>query len=69
MDQAIEKDQGDSHSAEDASTTKHGINWEDPSIPIGNSPPMAKWPIGIWALAWAAWITFLFATLTGAIGG
>ena len=37
---------------------KTGIDWEDKSIPIGNAPPMPKWPAAIAAVVWAGWVVF-----------
>ncbi len=38
--------------------------WEDPSVPVGNGPPMAKWPVVGFAIAWGAWLVFLFVMMT-----
>lgn len=29
-------------------------------VPIGNSPPMPRWPLVAFGLAWLAWVGFLF---------
>ena len=42
-------------------TRQTGPNWDDPSVPCGDSPPLPWWPIGLAALGWAAWIGFLIA--------
>ena len=34
--------------------------WEDPAIPVGNAPPLPKWPLAITTIAWVVWIVFLF---------
>ena len=33
--------------------------WADPSIPVGNAPPMSPWLLVLAAAAWAAGIAFL----------
>lgn len=42
-------------------TRKKGIDWADPSVPIGNSPPLPRWPLVVGCLAWVAWVAFLGA--------
>lgn len=37
------------------------IDWEDPSVPIGNAPPLPRWPVAVSALVWASWIALLVA--------
>ena len=39
------------------------INWEDPSVPVGNSPPLPRWPLVMATLAWLAWVVFLVVML------
>lgn len=39
------------------------INWEDPSVPVGNAPPLPRWPLVLFTLAWLAWVMFLVAML------
>ncbi len=38
---------------------KRGVNWEDPSVPIGNAPPLPRWPLVLAGIAWLAWVVFL----------
>ncbi|RJP40848.1 MAG: hypothetical protein C4547_02115 [Phycisphaerales bacterium] len=40
-----------------------GVNWNDPTVPAGNAPPMPRWPLYLAAAAWFAWIVFLLVTL------
>lgn len=35
------------------------IDWKDPSVPAGNAPAMARWPLALAVAAWVAWIVFL----------
>jgi hypothetical protein len=28
-------------------------------VPIGDTPPLPRWPLGVFALGWAAWVAFL----------
>lgn len=37
------------------------VDWNDPSIPVGNAPPMARWPLALAGAAWLAGIAFLIA--------
>lgn len=41
------------------STMSPAVNWEDPSIPVGDSPPLRRWPVVAWSVAWGAWVVFL----------
>ncbi len=38
---------------------KPRIDWEDPNIPVGNAPPLPRWPLAVTGLAWLAWGVFL----------
>ena len=42
---------------------KPGIDWNDPQVPIGNSPPLPRWPLAVAAFAWLAWVAFLIAMM------
>jgi len=42
---------------------KRSVNWDDPSVPVGNAPPMPRWPLVVTAIAWLAWVVFLIAML------
>jgi len=33
--------------------------WDDPSVPVGDSPPLPIWPMILSAAAWIVWIAFL----------
>lgn len=35
------------------------IDWADPRIPVGNAPPLPRWPLAVAGLAWVAWVAFL----------
>ncbi len=37
--------------------------WQDPNVPIGNAPPLPRWPVGVFAVAWAGWVVFLVVLL------
>ena len=39
------------------------VNWSDPGIPVGNAPPLPKWPLYAFGLAWLGWVVFLAAML------
>jgi hypothetical protein len=36
-----------------------GVNWTDPNVPAGDSPPMPRWPLVAGVAAWCAWTAFL----------
>ena len=40
-------------------TRKPRIDWADPNIPIGDAPPLPRWPLVLGGLAWASWVVFL----------
>ncbi len=44
---------------------KRGINWDDPSVPIGNAPPLPRWPLVLAAVAWFASVVFLVVMMLG----
>ncbi len=47
---------------EDPSTTKkEETKWSDPNVPVGNSPPMSRWPIAVFSIGWIGRVAFLFA--------
>ncbi len=55
----------DNHEARAAEEAKPlGINWEDPDVPVGNAPPLAKWPVVAFATGWAVWLMFLLTMIT-----
>ena len=35
------------------------VDWADPSIPVGDSPPLPKWPAVVLGVAWVGWLVFL----------
>ena len=42
---------------------KPRIDWADPNVPVGNAPPMPRWPLTAAAIAWIVWVVFLVAML------
>lgn len=36
-------------------------DWNDPTVPAGDAPPLARWPVFAWAAGWLAWVGFLAA--------
>ncbi len=49
----------DSKAGSSEETGRAGIDWEDPKIPVGNSPPLPRWPLVVTGLGWLAWVVFL----------
>jgi len=45
-----------------------GPDWEDPSIPVGNAPPMPGWPLVAAIVAWTGGIIFLLVMMSERIG-
>jgi hypothetical protein len=37
----------------------NGVDWEDPSVPVGDAPALPRWPVYLLAIAWGGWIVFL----------
>ena len=35
------------------------IDWTDPNVPMGNSPPLPRWPLMLQSALWLASIAFL----------
>lgn len=50
-------------SADHAEQKKSRVNWDDPSVPAGNAPPMPRWPVVVTTIAWLAWVVFLVVML------
>ncbi|MFH1110910.1 MAG: hypothetical protein V1790_17180 [Planctomycetota bacterium] len=46
-----------------AEQKKSRVNWDDPTVPVGNAPPLPRWPVVVAGLAWLAWLVFLIALL------
>lgn len=44
---------------------KSWFNWEDPAVPVGNSPPIPKWPLAVITAAWLVWVLVLFVMMLG----
>ena len=40
-------------------TEKRGTHWDDPNVPVGNAPPIPRWPLVVLGAAWAGWVVFL----------
>jgi hypothetical protein len=38
---------------------KPRIDWQDPNVPIGNAPPLPRWPLVLSGLAWLLWIVLM----------
>ncbi len=49
----------DNNNAETKQADRPKIDWEDPSIPPGDSPPMPRWPLAAFVVAWVGWLGFL----------
>ncbi|MCH7840447.1 MAG: hypothetical protein IID38_09480 [Planctomycetes bacterium] len=47
---------------------ERGINWDDPSVPIGNAPALPRWPLVLAAVAWFASVVFLVVMMLGRDG-
>ena len=45
---------------------KQRIDWDDPSIPVGDAPPMPSWPVVTFAIAWGGWVVFLIVMMLSA---
>ncbi len=65
----IESGEKASSDGQSDAADKPRINWEDPTVPIGDSPPLARWPLAVSTLGWMAWVVFLATMLlTGSVG-
>jgi len=47
---------------------KSGPNWEDPSVAVGNAPPMSVWPPVVAIIAWLSGIAFLLKMMMERLG-
>ncbi len=39
---------------------KPGSKWDN-DLPAGDAPPMPKWPLVFWGVAYAVWMVFLIS--------
>lgn len=59
-----EKRDGEAHTVTSQNSSsdepqKPRIDWADPNVPVGNAPPLPRWPLVIAGIAWLAWVAFL----------
>ena len=56
---------GAAHPEEDSvsEAEKRGVDWNDPAVPVGNAPPMPRWPLAVLGVAWLGWLVFLAVML------
>jgi hypothetical protein len=57
--------EGPATPAEDVSSrpSKPRVDWADASVPVGNAPPLPRWPWFLSIGAWVAWLVFLLLML------
>jgi hypothetical protein len=36
-----------------------GVDWADPTVPVGDAPALPRWPLIVLGVAWTGWIIFL----------
>ena len=51
------------------SRKKPRTDWNDPAVPIGNAPPLPRWPVVVLGLVWLAWIGCLVAMMVSRMEG
>ena len=69
QDQRVQpKGDGSVSDEKDSASAKGGIDWADPTVPVGNAPPMSPWKVVLFAIAWVGWLGFLGAMLLSAGG-
>ncbi len=59
MSEPVVKDKTVTDADASADEKKRGVDWEDPTIPVGNAPPLPKWPLMLLGVAWLASMAFL----------
>jgi hypothetical protein len=59
MSEPVTKDKGESDGGSSADEAKPRIDWADPNVPVGDAPPLAKWPLVLLSITWLAWIALL----------
>jgi len=60
--------EADKRESNHESPAKSGPDWTDPTVAVGNAPPMPGWPLAIALLAWAGGIVFLLVMMTERLG-
>jgi hypothetical protein len=56
---ADNKDVSPSKSEPSSEQATPRIDWADPNVPVGNAPPLPKWPLALSICAWLVWVVFL----------
>ena len=46
-------------------TRRRRVDWSDPEVPAGNSPPLPAWPLVIAGVLWGACVVFLAVMVLG----
>ncbi len=69
MGEPITKDAVESKADGSADETKPSVNWADPSVPIGDAPPLPRWPVVLLFSMWVASIAFLVVMMFAFSGG
>ncbi len=59
MSEPVVKDKTGPDAEPSADEKRRGVDWEDPSIPVGDAPPLPKWPLVLLGVAWLASMAFL----------
>lgn len=40
-----------------------GARWDDPNVPVGDAPPLPRWPLYFWIAVCLAWMVVLIAIM------
>jgi len=44
---------------DNAEQERGGVDWADPSVPVGDAPALPRWPLYVLSVAWVGWTVFL----------
>ncbi len=58
-DKQSENENGPDASGATKPADARGIDWSDPSIPVGDAPPMSVTPLALSWVVWLVWLVFL----------
>lgn len=62
-DDAVGRVSEDSKTGSSDEAGRPRIDWEDPKIPVGNAPPLPRWPLVVAVFGWLGWVAFLVVML------
>ena len=69
-DAAVHGNQNSAEGYEESQEVEQGPPeiWDDPTVPVGDAPPLPKTPLIALSIAWLAWTVFLALMVASRVG-